>query len=178
MVIQVIKTFLFNSSVYSCHLSLIFCASLRFISFLSFIVSIFAWNVPLIPFNFPEEISSLSHSIVFFYFFALFTSEGFLISPYYSLELCIQMAISFLFPFAFRFPSFHNYLPCSKTDSNYPLLTGSVQSPLHNLYHNLVAVHISFSVLHDVTSSCNKSWFSPTDKLSSCFVLPGKPQSF
>ena len=46
--------------------------------------------------NFLEEISSLSHSTVFLYFFALIT-EGFLISPCYSLELCIQMGISFLF---------------------------------------------------------------------------------
>ena len=51
--------------------------------------------------NFLEEISSLSHSIVFLYFFALITEEGFLISPCYSLELCIQMSISFLFSFAF-----------------------------------------------------------------------------
>ena len=42
--------------------------------------------------NFFEEISSLPHSIVFLYFFALTTEEGFLISPCYSLELCIQMA--------------------------------------------------------------------------------------
>ena len=41
-----------------------------------------------------EEISSLSHSIVFFYFFALITEEGFLISPCNSLELCIQMGES------------------------------------------------------------------------------------
>ena len=40
--------------------------------------------------NFLEEISSLSHSIVFLYFFALITEEDFLISPCYSLELCIQ----------------------------------------------------------------------------------------
>ena len=38
-----------------------------------------------------EEISSLSHSVVFLYFFALIIEEGFLISPCYSLELCIQM---------------------------------------------------------------------------------------
>ena len=31
--------------------------------------------------NFLEEISSLSHSIVFLYFFTLITEEGFLISP-------------------------------------------------------------------------------------------------
>ena len=33
-----------------------------------------------------------------------------LISSCYSLELCIQMFISFLFSFAFRFSSFHSYL--------------------------------------------------------------------
>jgi len=55
--------------------------------------------------NFLEEISRRSHSIVFFYFFALFTSEDFLISPCCSLELCIQMSISFLFS-AFHFYSF------------------------------------------------------------------------
>ena len=31
--------------------------------------------------NFLEEISSLSHSVAFLYFFALITEEGFLISP-------------------------------------------------------------------------------------------------
>ena len=44
--------------------------------------------------NFLEEISSLPHSIVFLYFFALITEEGFLISPCCSLELCIQIDIS------------------------------------------------------------------------------------
>ena len=58
--------------------------------------------------NFPEEISSLSHSIVFLYFFALIAEEGFLISLGYSLELCIQMGISFLFSFTFRFSLFHS----------------------------------------------------------------------
>ena len=47
--------------------------------------------------SFLEEISSLSHSIVFLYFFALIAEEGFLTSSYYSLELCIQMGIYFLF---------------------------------------------------------------------------------
>ena len=46
--------------------------------------------------NFLEESSSLSHPTVFLYFFALITEEGFLISPCYSLKLCIQMDISFL----------------------------------------------------------------------------------
>ena len=56
-----------------------------------------------VPLPSPEDISSLSHSIVFLYFFALLTEEGFLISPCYSLELCIQMGITFLFSFAFLF---------------------------------------------------------------------------
>ena len=48
--------------------------------------------------NFIEERSGLSYSIVFLYFFALITEEGILISPCYSLKLCIQMGVSFLFP--------------------------------------------------------------------------------
>ena len=60
--------------------------------------------------NFLEELSSLSHSLVFLYFFALTIQEGFLISPWYSLELCIQMDISFLSSFAFSFSSFVSYL--------------------------------------------------------------------
>ena len=60
--------------------------------------------------NFLEEISTLSHSIVFLYFFALITEEDFLISLCYYLELCIQINISFLFSYALRFSSFHSYL--------------------------------------------------------------------
>ena len=47
--------------------------------------------------DFLEEISSFSYSIVFLYFFALFTEEGFLISPCCSLELCIQLGLFPLF---------------------------------------------------------------------------------
>ena len=55
-------------------------------------------------------LSNLSHSIVFLYFFALIIEEGFCISPCYSLELCIQMGISFLFSFAISLSSFLSYL--------------------------------------------------------------------
>ena len=41
------RSFLYSSSVYYCHLFLIFSASVRSIPFLSFIMSIFAWNGPL-----------------------------------------------------------------------------------------------------------------------------------
>ena len=43
--------------------------------------------------DFLEEISSLSHSIVFLYFLALITEEGVLISPCYSLELWKLQAV-------------------------------------------------------------------------------------
>ena len=58
--------------------------------------------------DFLEEISSLSHSVVFLYFFALIVEEGFHISSCYSLEPCIQMLICFpfLFSFAVSFSSF------------------------------------------------------------------------
>ena len=46
--------------------------------------------------NFLEEISSLSHSVVFLHFFAVITEVAFLLCPCYSLELCIRMDLSFL----------------------------------------------------------------------------------
>ena len=42
------RYFLYSSSVYYCHLFLISSASIRSILFLSFIVRIFVWNVPLV----------------------------------------------------------------------------------------------------------------------------------
>ena len=42
------SSFLYSSSVYSCYLFLISSASVRSISFLSFIVLTFAWNFPLV----------------------------------------------------------------------------------------------------------------------------------
>ena len=42
------RSFLYSSSVYSCHFFLISSASVRSIPFLCYIVPIFAWNVPLV----------------------------------------------------------------------------------------------------------------------------------
>ena len=61
-----------HHSVYSCHLFLISFVSVRSLLFLSYIVRLLEWSVPLIFSNFLEEICTLSHSIVFIYFFALF----------------------------------------------------------------------------------------------------------
>ena len=90
VVIWVMKIFLYRSSVYSCHLFLISSASVRSISihYCDHLCMKYSLGIS----NFLEEISSLSHSIVF-RFFALITEEVFLISPCYSLELCVQMDI-------------------------------------------------------------------------------------
>ena len=53
------RSILCSSSVYSCHLFLISSASVRYIAFLSYIVPIFAWNIPLVSLNF------LKRSLVF-----------------------------------------------------------------------------------------------------------------
>ena len=84
--------------------------------------------------NFLKQISSLSHSIVFLYFVALITEEGFLISPCYSLELCIHMSISFIFSFAFCFP-FLSYLQGLITQ---PLCLFAFLSLGHGLDHCLL----------------------------------------
>ena len=101
--------FLYSSSVYFCHLFLISSASVRSLQFLSFIVPIFAWKVPLVSLIFLKR--SLVFPILLFSSISLHWSlrKAFL-SLCYSLELCIQMGISFLFSFAFHFSSFHSYL--------------------------------------------------------------------
>ena len=71
--------------------------------------------------NYLEEISSLAHSIVFLYLFALITEEGFLISPCYSLELCIKMGISFFFSFALA-SLLYTAICKASSDSHFALL--------------------------------------------------------
>ena len=61
-------------SVYFCHL-LISSTSVRSIAFLSFIAPIFSMKYYLGVSNFLDRISSLSHSVVFLYFFALITED-------------------------------------------------------------------------------------------------------
>ena len=51
--------------------------------------------------NFLKNISSLSHSVVFLYFFALIAEEGFLISLCYSLELSFKWVYLSFSPFPF-----------------------------------------------------------------------------
>ena len=84
------KSFLYNSSVYSCHLFLISSASVRSIPFLSFIELIFAWNVPLVSLIF------LKRSVVFP--ILLFSS----ISLHWSLSKAFLSLLAILRNSAFR----------------------------------------------------------------------------
>ena len=59
VIIWVMKMLLYSSYMYSCHLFLISSASVMFITFLSVIEAIFAWNVPLVSLIF------LKRSLVF-----------------------------------------------------------------------------------------------------------------
>ena len=91
--------------------------------------------------NFLEEISSLSHSLVSLYFFALITEEGFLISPCYSLELCIQMGIYFLFS-----------VPLTS------LLFSAISKASSDNY--FAFLHFFFLGMVLITASCTMSWTS------------------
>ena len=82
--------FLYSYSVYSCHLFLISSASDRSILFLSFIVPIFAWNVPLVSLIF------LKKSLVFP--ILLFSS----ISLHCSLKKAFFSLLAILWNSAFR----------------------------------------------------------------------------
>ena len=102
---QSLWRFSYSSSVHSCYLFLISSASVRSLTFLSFIVPIFGWSIPMVSPIF------LKISIFFtIYYFPLilvpFIYEDFLISSCYSLEVCISLSISFPFLFALHLSSF------------------------------------------------------------------------
>ena len=94
MVIQIIKTFLYSYSVY-CHFLLISSASVSSLIYLSFIVPIFAWNVPLVSPIFFK--SSLFFSILSF----SSTSLGSLKKAFLYLLLFSKTlhSVGFIFPF-------------------------------------------------------------------------------
>ena len=96
--------------------------------------------------NFLEEISSLLHSVVFLYFFALITKEGFLIPPCSSLELCIQIGISFLFSFSLSLSSFS---PICKASSDNHF------ARLHFFSLGMVLITVSYTTSR--TSVCSYS---------------------
>ena len=107
------RSFLYSFSVYSCHLFLISSASVRFIPFLSFIVLIFAWNVPLVSLIFLKR--SLVFPILLFSFISLHWS---LKKAFWSL-LAILWNSSFKWLYLFFSPlPFTSCLAICKTSSD------------------------------------------------------------
>ena len=95
---QSLNPFLYGFFVYSCHLFLVSAASFRSFPFLSFIVTILAWNVPLV-FCFPEDISNFSH----FNFPSLYLHCSLKRPSYLSLPFSRTVhSVGYVFP----------YLPC------------------------------------------------------------------
>ena len=72
------RSFLYSFSVYPCHLFLISSASVRSLPFLSFICTHLCLKCSLGISNFLEEISPLSHPIVFLCFFALIVRKAYI----------------------------------------------------------------------------------------------------
>ena len=95
-----------HSSVYSYHLFLI-SSSFKCFLFLSFIVPIFAWNVPLVSPVFLKR--SLGFPILLFSSISLHCSLKKALSFLAILWNCIQLGVSFPFSLAFCF-SFLSYL--------------------------------------------------------------------
>ena len=126
------RSFLYRSSMYSCHLFLISSASVRSIPFLTFILPIFAWNVPLVSLIF------LKISLVFP--ILLFSS----ISLYWSLRKAFLSLLDILWNSAFKWV----YLPFS------PLLFTSLLFSsdnhfafLHFFFLGMVLIPASYTLL-------------------------------
>ena len=135
------RSFLYSSSVYSCHLFLVSFASVRSIPFLSFIEPIFAWNVPLVSLIF------LKRSLVFT--ILLFSS----ISLHWSLRKALLSLLAILWNSAFKwmYLSFTPLLFASFLFSAiYKASSDNHFTFLHSLFLGMVLI----------TASCLISWTS------------------
>ena len=141
MVILVIKIFLYSSFMYSCHLFLIYFISFRSIMFLSFIVSIFAQNIPFLSLIFLKQ--SLDFPIL------LFSS----ISLHWSLRKTFLSLLAVLWNSAFRcvFLSFY-FLPFASL-----LFSAICKASSDN---HFAFLHFFFMGMVLITTSCTILWTS------------------
>ena len=141
MIIWVIKIFLYSSSVYSCHLlyHLLLLGPDHFCPLLC----PFCMKSSLGISNFLEEISSLSHSNVFLYFFALITEEGFLISPCYSWNSAFKWPYLSFSPLPFTSLLFIGICKAS-SDSHFAFL--------HFFFLVMVLIHACCTMYHEPPS--------------------------
>ena len=132
------KIFLYSSSVYFCHLFLISSASLRSMPFLSFLVPIFAWNVPLVSLIF------LNRSLVFP---ILLCSS---ISLQWSLSKAILSLLAILWNSAFKWV----YLSFSPLPFTSLLCSAIFQASSDK---HFAFLHFFFLGMVLITASCRKS---------------------
>ena len=144
--------FLYSSSVYSCHLFLISSASLRSIPFLSFIVPIFAWNVPLVSLIF------LKWSLVFP--ILLFSS----ISLHWSLWKAFLSLLAILWNNAFKWV----YLSFSPLSLAYLLFSVTCKASSDN---HFAFLHFFFLGRVLITASCTMSWTSVHSSSDSVYQI-------
>jgi len=88
--------------------------------------------------NFLEEISSLSHSIVYLYFFALINEEGFLISPCYSLNSAFRWVYLSFCPWPFTSLLFSGIFKASSYNHS---------AFLHSFFLGMVLITASYTML-------------------------------
>ena len=159
-------------------------ASVRSLPFLSFIEPIFAWNVPMVSLIFWER--SLVFSILLFSSICLhwLPRKTFFISSCYSLELCIQMLISFLFSFAFGFSLDPNtkiwpvllWRYCwGKASVQFSHSVVSDSLLLHELQHAKPSCPSPTPGVH--SNSCPLSWWCHPAILNSVVPFSSCPQS-
>ena len=135
------RSFLYSSSVYSCHLFLISSASVRSIPFLSFIGPIFAWNIPLVSLIF------LKRSLVFP--ILLFSS----ISLHWSLRKVFLSVLAILWNSAFKWV----YLSFSPLPFTSLLFSAICKASSDN---HFVFLHYFFLGIVLIPASCTMSWTS------------------
>ena len=131
------RSFLYRSSVYSCHI-LMSPASVRSIQFLSFIVPIFAWDVPLVSLVF------LKRSLVFP--ILLFSC----ISLHWSLRKAFLSLLAILWNSAFRWV----YLSFSPLPFAFLLFTVICKASSDN---HFAFLHFFFLGMVLITASCTVS---------------------
>ena len=135
------RSFLYSSSVYSCYLFLISSASVRPIPCLSFIVPIFAWNVPLV------SLILLKRSLVF----PILLSSS--ISFHWSLRKAFLSLLAILWTSTFKWV----YLSFSPLPFASLLFTAICKASSDS---HFAFLHFFFLGMVLITASCTISWTS------------------
>ena len=141
--------------MYSCHLFFISPASVKAIPFLSFYCVHLCMKYSLGISDYLEEISSLSHR---FPLFVCIIHLGRLsyFSPCYSLELCVQMGVSFAFSFAFLFSFSQLFVR---------LLQATILS-FTFLFWGIILITVSYMVLRTFVHSSSGNLFIRSNPLN------------